>query len=154
MRRASTGALLAVAVWLTASALTQRGAIVGRVVDIDGEPLPGVTVEARRGPASPEPQLEVTDREGRYRISGLPPGTYTVLFSLPGFGRVVRSGIAVGTGVAETVDAELDVGGDADFIVVGPPLEGAIALECTFRPDGVIDNCRRVGVRLEVLPQR
>lgn len=154
MRRASTWALLAAAAWLTASALAQGGAIAGRVVDTDGEPLPGATVELRRGPASPEPRLEVTDLEGRYRISGLPPGTYSVLISLPGFGRVVRSGIEVGTGTAEIVDAVLDVGGIDDVIVVGPPLEGAIALACTFQPDGVIDNCRRVGVRLEVLPLR
>ena len=154
MRRASTWALVAATVWLTASALAQEGAIAGRVVDTDGEPLPGATVELRRGPASPEPRLEVTDLEGRYRISGLPPGTYSVLISLPGFGRVVRSGVEVGTGAAETVDAVLDVGGDDDVIVVDPALGGAIALACTFHPDGVIDDCRRVGVRLEVLPLR
>lgn len=34
------------------------------------------------------------------------------------------------------------------------PLGGATALECTFQPDGVIDDCRRVGVRLETLPLR
>ena len=158
MRRASTWALPAVAVWLTASALAQEGAIAGRVVDTDGEPLPGTSVEVR-GPGLSEPRLEVTDLQGRYRISGLSPGTYSVLFSLPGFGRVVRSGIEVGTGAAETVDAELavgalDAGPDEGFIVVDPPLEGAIALACTFHPDGVIDNCRRVGVRSEALPPR
>ena len=152
MPRASTWALLAVAVWLTASALAQEGIITGRVVDTDGEPLPGTTVEVR-GPGLSEPRLEVTDRQGRYRVSGLSPGTYSVLFSLPGFGSVVRSGVEVGTGVAEAVDAELDVGAD-NVIVVGPPLEGAIALACTFQPDGVIDDCRRVGVRLEMLPRR
>src|SRR5690554_2362950 len=72
-------------VWLlTASASiaqAQTGAVTGRVTDADtGEPLPGVNVvveELATGAA--------TDVEGRYTISGLRPGTYTLRASFVGY---------------------------------------------------------------------
>lgn len=159
MRRASSSALVAfAAIWVTVSAFAQDGAVAGRVVDGAGEALPGVTVLAT-GPALAEPRLEVTDLEGRYRLSGLPTGAYTISFTLPGFSSVVRTGIAVDPGVAETVDAELQVGGlddaiDDEAIVSPDPLPGgAIALRCTFHPDGVIDDCRRVYVVGQTAPR-
>lgn len=155
MRRASTWALLAlVATWVTVSAFAQDGAVAGRVVDGAGEALPGVTVLAT-GPALSEPRLEVTDLEGRYRLSGLPPGAYTISFTLPGFSSVVRTGIDVDAGVAETVDADLLLGGLDDDVIVSPaPLPGgAVALQCTFHPDGVIDGCRRVYVVGQMVPR-
>ena len=66
----------------------------------------------RSAPAQVEPRLEVTDREGRYRIAGLPPGRYAIRFTLPGFGSVVRDGIDVGANLDTTVDAEMSVGWD------------------------------------------
>ncbi len=157
-RRASTSALLAfAAIWVTVSAFVQDGAIAGRVVDGAGEGLPGVTVLAT-GPALSEPRLEVTDLEGRYRLSGLPPGAYTIAITLPGFSSF-RTRIAIDAGVEQTVDAELligglDIGGPDDEIIISPdPLPGgAVALQCTFHPEGVIDDCRRVYVVGQTVP--
>ena len=52
----------------------------------------------------------MADRRGEYRISNLPPGTYTVTFSLPGFSSVIRNEFVVGAGLASRVDADLTVG--------------------------------------------
>ena len=49
--------------------------LAGRVVGFDGQALPGVRVEARRGEASKEAW---SDREGRFRITDLAPGTWDV----------------------------------------------------------------------------
>ena len=72
--------------------------------------LPGVTVEASSPVLIEKVRTAVTDGSGQYRIVNLRAGTYTVTFTLPGFGTVKREGIELtGTFVA-TVNADLRVG--------------------------------------------
>jgi len=66
------------------------GSIVGLVTDDAGGPLPGVTVEAR-GPALQGTKVTVTGSDGAYRLTLLPPGSYTVSASLPQFGRAEQT---------------------------------------------------------------
>src|SRR6185369_448944 len=66
--------------------------IIGTVSDASGAALPGVTVTVT-GPALQVPSMvAVTDTRGEYRISPLPPGTFTVTFELQGFQTVKREG--------------------------------------------------------------
>lgn len=147
--RVAASILLAAAALASTPASAQDGAIAGRVLDTAGGVLPGVSVQAI-GSTPGEPRLEVTDLDGRYRIADLAADTYTVLFTLPGFRSVVRDGIDFGVSLAATVDAEMAIGSDDDVpvspSVSGPHQTGAVALECTFRPDGVIAECLRAGV--------
>ncbi|HEX3529259.1 MAG TPA: carboxypeptidase-like regulatory domain-containing protein, partial [Thermoanaerobaculia bacterium] len=77
-----SGALL---IALAAAGFAQTtGGIVGRVTDEQGGVLPGVTVEAR-GPALQGSRAATTDGTGSYRLTLLPPGDYTVTFTLEGF---------------------------------------------------------------------
>jgi hypothetical protein len=142
--------LFVAAALVPAPASAQEDAIVGRVLDTAGDPLPGVTVEVL-GSAQRETRLEVTDLDGRYRIGDLPPGTYTVFFTLPGFRLVGRDnvGVDVGGGSVAPADAEMAIDDRAEVFLVSSdsPLQAggaAAALECTFLPNGVIANCRRV----------
>jgi hypothetical protein len=61
----------------------QTGAIQGKVTDNTGGVLPGVTVEARSD-VLPAPRVTTTDSSGRYQLPQLPPGQYTVTFTLSG----------------------------------------------------------------------
>ena len=79
---------LVAAILVPTPASAQEGTIAGRVLDEAGDPLPGVAVELL-GSAQGKTRLEVTDREGRYRIDELLPGAYAVWFTLPGFQWVV-----------------------------------------------------------------
>jgi hypothetical protein len=77
-------ALAGVAVALSASPVaaqsTTTGAILGRVVDADtGESLAGVTVVVT-SPALQGTQTAISDENGAYKITGLPPGSYLVTF--------------------------------------------------------------------------
>ena len=111
---AASLALIAAVTLVPTSAAAQEGALAGRVLDAAGDPLPGVTVEVL-GSTQGETRLEVTDREGRYRIDDLLPGAYAVWFTLPLFQWVVGDcdvdvGVVdVGAGRVTTADAEMAI---------------------------------------------
>jgi iron complex outermembrane receptor protein len=97
-----------------------QATLAGEVKDTTGAVLPGVTVEAASPALVEKVRAAVTDGSGRYRIESLPPGSYTVTFSLTGFAPVTREDLMVsGSGVI-TVDVELTVGGLAETITVTP----------------------------------
>ncbi len=94
----------------------QTGALSGRVVATDGALLPGVTVEAQAD-VLPTPRVTVTDGVGAYRMPALPPGTYTVTFSLMGMTTVTRQA-AVQLAQDTVVDATLGVEGVSETVEV------------------------------------
>src|SRR5689334_7955483 len=61
----------------------QTGSISGKVIDSTSGVLPGVTVEARSD-VLPTPRVTVTGDNGTYSLPALPPGNYTVTFTLAG----------------------------------------------------------------------
>lgn len=70
----------------------QSGRFEGRVTDDQGNPLPGVTVEAT-SPKLVGKAATVTDGNGVFRLFALPSGTYEITFTLPGFKAVARKDI-------------------------------------------------------------
>src|SRR3954463_4342650 len=86
--RMLVGAALLLALPFGASA--QTSGISGEVKDTSGAVLPGVTVEAASPALIGKGRSAPTDGAGRYSITSLRPGTYTVTFSLPGFSTVKR----------------------------------------------------------------
>src|SRR5258705_6271670 len=101
-----------------ASGQADTGNIAGVVRDPSGAVMPGVTVEAASPALIERVRAVTTDSQGLYRIVDLRPGTYTVTFSLPGFGTVRREGIALTTGFTANVNAELKVGSLEETITV------------------------------------
>jgi hypothetical protein len=83
------------------------GAIQGVVTDAKtGEKLPGVTVIAT-SPALAQTQTAITDENGFYKITELPPGDYLVTFYYADI-TLERSGIYVGADKAVSVAQKLD----------------------------------------------
>src|SRR4029453_472769 len=60
----------------------------------------------------------VTDGSGQYRIEILPPGMYTVTFTLPGFSTVKREGVQLTGSFTAPIDADLRVGALEETITV------------------------------------
>jgi hypothetical protein len=94
------------------------GTLTGVIRDDSGAVLPGVTVEAASPALIEKVRAAVSDGEGRYRIPGLRPGTYSVTFTLPGFKTTRRDGIELTTGFVATVNADLSVGAVEETITV------------------------------------
>lgn len=77
--------------WAPVAAFAQQtGSIAGRAVDSSGGALPGVTVEAS-SPSLPSARVVVTGENGDYRLVALPPGAYTVTFTLSGMQTLTRN---------------------------------------------------------------
>src|SRR5687768_2545997 len=68
----------------------QVGSISGNVTTSEGEPLPGVLVEAT-SPVLPQPRSTATNEAGDYRLPQLPPGSYELTFTMGEMGTQKRS---------------------------------------------------------------
>src|SRR5215510_15355157 len=83
---------------LAATAHAQDAAIAGVVKDSSGAVMPGVSVTAASPVLIEQQRSAVTDGDGRYIITQLRPGVYSVTFNLQGFAPVVRQGINLTAG--------------------------------------------------------
>ncbi|OGD38159.1 MAG: hypothetical protein A2V45_04850 [Candidatus Aminicenantes bacterium RBG_19FT_COMBO_58_17] len=109
--------ILAVSGILSAQAPTGR--VYGAVTDDDGNPLPGVTVEAT-SPKFIGKATTVTDAEGVYRLFALQPGTYKITFNLQGFKPMTREGIVVQLEMTIKLDIILQMGAlEEEVTVIG-----------------------------------
>lgn len=120
----------------------QTSSIGGVVVDASGGVLPGVTVEAASPALIEKVRTGITDSDGRYNIVDLRPGTYTVTFTLPGFRVFRREGIALTSGFAATVNAELQLGSLEETITVSgeaPLVDTQSARRQTVVSDELLD---------------
>ena len=123
-RIAALALLLALAPLSAFAAVT--GNLFGVVTDDTGAVLPGVTVTVR------SPQLQgtrdtVTNAQGEYNLQLLPPGTYTVEFTLAGLQTVTREGVQVQLDQTTKINATMSMGAvstaitvTADSVVVDP----------------------------------
>jgi hypothetical protein len=101
---------------LPASAVAQT--IAGVVRDMSGAILPGATVEAASPTLIEKVRVTITDDSGQYRMTEVPPGTYRLTFSLPGFTRVVREGVSVSGAGVTTINADLAVSAVQESVTV------------------------------------
>ena len=90
----------------------------GTVTDTTGGVLPGVTVEARSPALIEQVRTAVTDGNGQYLIVALEVGTYDILYSLPGFGSVLREGVVLNSGFTANIDIQLGIGDIEETITV------------------------------------
>src|SRR5688572_8420552 len=110
-------AAVAIALLIPSTASAQA-TIAGVVRDVSGAVLPGVTVEAASPVLIEKVRSATADGTGQYRITELPPGSYTVTMTLPGFSTVRREALEVAGAGVITVNGEMRVGGVQETITV------------------------------------
>jgi len=96
---------------------TQTGSIYGKVIDDKGAPLPGVsiTLESDVIPS----QTASSGPSGGFRFANLPPGNYSVNFSIEGFTEVRQEAVRVGTGTQVQLEITLKPSLSEEFTVIG-----------------------------------
>jgi hypothetical protein len=95
-----------------------QGAIAGVVRDPSNAVIPGVTVEVASPALIEKVRSTTTDSNGRYQITALPVGTYTIKFSLEGFSTVERGNIQLSADFTAPVNVTLAVGNLTDVVTV------------------------------------
>src|SRR5947207_511486 len=111
--------LLLVALLVPGTASAQRsttGTVTGKIVDSSGAVLPGVTVSLKSAEVLGQ-FSGVSDAEGLYRVTNLPPATYDVRAELSGFQSVVRKAPVRLNAVTE-VDFTMSVGSMSEEVTV------------------------------------
>ena len=120
--------------------LTPEGRINGKVVDNQGNPLPGVSVAA----ASPKligKAVATTDAAGVYRLMALPSGSYEITFTIQGFKTLIRKGIllelsqtlALNVTLEEaTLEEQVTVVGQSPLIDVKSTVKGQVMTKETY----------------------
>jgi hypothetical protein len=112
-----TSVFLIAAIVLSARAWAQQtGTIQGKVTDNTGAVLPGVTVEAKSS-VLPAARTTVSGPDGVYQLPALPPGIYTVSFTLSGFQTVTLQG-EVQLASITPLDAKLAIQGVSESVTV------------------------------------
>jgi len=115
--------LVLVAIQVGAQSQATTGVIEGRVVDGDGQPLPGAAASLLNTGTNFEKTL-VTDVRGRFRAMLLPLGTYRATVSMDGFATQVQEEIELRVGQTITLGFTLSPAKFEGEIVVsaGAPL--------------------------------
>ena len=114
----SVSAVLFALTLMPAAALAQSSGIAGVVTDESGAVMPGVTVEAASPALIEGTRSATTDGSGRYAVTELRPGAYTVTFTLTGFSAIKREGIELTTSFTANVNAQMHLGSVTETIVV------------------------------------
>ena len=91
-----------------ALSLAGTGTLAGTITDKNGGVLPGVTVRVMEGAAVVT--TVTTNSAGRYTVSGLAPGTYSVQAELSGFRTTALRDVRVSGGMETVLNATMQLG--------------------------------------------
>ena len=105
---ATACALVALATLSLPAARAAGGEIAGTVTDPKGALVANAAVTVADA-ATGQTFTAVTDKQGRFKVSGLPAGLYTVTVAAEGFGPFRRESVRVEEGKTVSVDARLEV---------------------------------------------
>lgn len=117
MRR--TFSLLLAVLWLSELVLAQtnRGAIRGSIFDPTGAAVPSATVHADNVDTNVRTSL-ISQSDGGFTFSSLPPGTYQLTVEAGGFKKAVASNVVVHIGDTARADVTLQVGSNTESVDV------------------------------------
>jgi hypothetical protein len=118
MRRVST-VVTAAFILLATAASAQQGTseLRGVVLDSQGAVLPGVTITIRNQDTGMFREA-VSNPDGTYFVTGLPPGAYEVRAMLSGFKQYTRPGVRLEVGGTASIDVTLEVGRLEEVVTV------------------------------------
>lgn len=93
------------------------GVIAGKVVDVDGNPIPGVTITVT-GENLPGARVDTTSGSGTYRMPELPPGIYVLTAELMGMKTIKQTNIKVSVNSTTSIDMTMEIAPYEETVVV------------------------------------
>ena len=109
--------VLSLRVGVPVMAQSSRGTLTGTVTDANGAFIAGAAVNLSETNTGSGYSTQST-AEGLFTFTELPPGSYTLSVTAPGFASYTQSGISVNVGSTSTVTAALKVGGETATVNV------------------------------------
>ena len=109
---------LVVLLFADLAAAQDAAMITGQLKDESGAILPGVTVTTSSPSLQIKEVVDVTNAQGEYRLTPLPIGTYTVVYTLTGFQTVRHEGVRLDIGAVVRLDVVMKLGALAETITV------------------------------------
>ena len=95
-----------------------NGTLTGSVVDAQGGALPGATVTATEL-ATNAARTAVTDRDGVFRLPGLPPGRYNLDVTMSGFSALKMADVSLAPAEVKSLDRiQLKIGQLTESVIV------------------------------------
>ena len=117
LRDCSLVAVFVLLAGAVASAQLSTAQLSGRVNDESGAVLPGATITVTQTETG-FTRTDVTDGDGAYVLSNLPPGPYRLEVMLQGFRTYVQTGIVLQVAAAPVINAALAVGALEESVTV------------------------------------
>ena len=105
-----------------------QGSILGDITDPTGAVVPGAQVEARNESTN-FTRNTVTNERGFYLIDRLEPGLYSLTIEIPGFKKIVRTGLQLVTNAQVRVNFQLEVAQSSEQVTVQEILTPVIETE-------------------------
>ena len=134
-----------------AHVLAQTTGSIRGTVHTGGTPLPGVTVEARSSNLQGS-RTTVTDAEGRFALTLLPPGQYALTVKLEGFGEKKQT-LQLGLGQSATSNFELVATKTEEVTVTAQANSGRGGVELD-RPEHDLEGLRGAADRPQLRLRR
>jgi iron complex outermembrane receptor protein len=107
----------------------ETAAVTGTVLDVAGKPIPSAAVSVKNE-ANGVTRQAPSGADGKFSVSGLPAGTYSIEVSAPSFATSRRSGLKLAAGSTENISMALNVGELSQTVTV----EGAISVAAEMAP--------------------
>ena len=96
---------------------SSSGSLMGTIKDSSGSAVAGANVTITNSTTNQSFEI-TTDSDGVYRAQNLPPGTYTLNASRPGFKNLMATNLKVRPGLRSKFNANLDVGTVSETVTV------------------------------------
>ncbi|HUS09395.1 MAG TPA: carboxypeptidase regulatory-like domain-containing protein, partial [Pyrinomonadaceae bacterium] len=106
------------------------GSLTGRITDPSGAVVPNASVSVTNSTTNQSFEI-TTDSNGDYRAQNLPPGTYTLNASAPGFKNLIATNLNVRPGMRSKFNANLEVGNVSASVEVTASDESSTTMDST-----------------------
>jgi hypothetical protein len=144
----SVAVLLIVAIPASTALAQTRSEVSGTIKDSSGAVLPGVTVTLSSPNMVGGAKTAITNADGTYRLSDLPPGVYTMEAALQGFLSIKRTNLQVASSTTVIVDFSMQIGNVTETVTVtgaSPVIDVKTAASTTKVDEALLQNLPTAG---------